>query len=448
MAVRELLDAVYTSPSGSVHSFSWEKSERGTELKTGIFTFPDRDGAHVQHQGAGAFSYPMTCIFSGEDCAELADAFEAALIERGTGELQHPVYGVLKVVPTGNIKREDDLIGNVFESIVTITFTENITDGEPPALDAILSSEIEEKFDTFEETAAEDFANGITTENVSEELALQSALETQTSAMNESMGDIVSGADAKDKASFLSTMKELKSNIKSLYDKGASAARAAERKTQNAINIARQTIKIMKLPARITINITEKIKGYTGLIVGLVNQYRNDPVGINQMKNAFMSTRLVLSSAVASIASGGALSVLEAASLFTGGSMPGGGTITREGAVAVAAQLAGLLQTVTDFEDSKVGQNNFIDSNSSTYLELLEIVYSSIQLIMNVTFSLPMRRTIILDRDRQVIELCAELYGDISNDTLDKFIMENNFNIDEIELLPMGREVSYYVQSA
>jgi hypothetical protein len=57
-----------------------------------------------------------------------------------------------------------------------------------------------------------------------------------------------------------------------------------------------------------------------------------------------------------------------------------------------------------------------------------------------------MQRTITLDRDRQVIELCAELYG--STDYLDDFIIENNFNINEIELLPMGKRVSYYVKSA
>jgi hypothetical protein len=57
-----------------------------------------------------------------------------------------------------------------------------------------------------------------------------------------------------------------------------------------------------------------------------------------------------------------------------------------------------------------------------------------------------MQKTITLDRDRQVIELCAELYG--TTDYLDEFIMQNKFNIDEIELLPMGKKVSYYVKNA
>jgi hypothetical protein len=59
-----------------------------------------------------------------------------------------------------------------------------------------------------------------------------------------------------------------------------------------------------------------------------------------------------------------------------------------------------------------------------------------------------MRRTIILDRDRNFIELCAELYGTVDNYYLDRFISENDFSIDELEIIPMGREVSYYVKSA
>jgi hypothetical protein len=55
-----------------------------------------------------------------------------------------------------------------------------------------------------------------------------------------------------------------------------------------------------------------------------------------------------------------------------------------------------------------------------------------------------LQKTVTLDRDRQAVELCAELYGE-ADGRLDEFIALNNFNIDEIELIPTGRRVSYYV---
>lgn len=121
------------------------------------------------------------------------------------------------------------------------------------------------------------------------------------------------------------------------------------------------------------------------------------------------------------------------------------GTTSREDAIEIANQIAALLDTVTDFQDKKIAQNSFVDASPTTHLELTDIVYSSIQLILNASFALPMQKTITLDRDRQVVELCAELYG--TTDYLDNFIIENNFNIDELEILPMGKKVSYYVKS-
>jgi hypothetical protein len=177
-----------------------------------------------------------------------------------------------------------------------------------------------------------------------------------------------------------------------------------------------------------------------------VGQFKNDPFGINNIKNAFVSTQLVLTGAVASIASGSALAIAEAAgSAEAGGISTGAGTMSREDAIDSALQIETLLETVKEYSDSKVEQNVFIDSDGTAYIKLQEIVQASVQLIMNAAFSLPMRRTIITDRDRQIIELCCELYG--SEDYLDRFILENNFSIDEIELIPMGMEVAYYVKS-
>ena len=72
-----------------------------------------------------------------------------------------------------------------------------------------------------------------------------------------------------------------------------------------------------------------------------------------------------------------------------------------------------------------------------------DVVSMSIQHIIECSFSLPNRKSIILGEDRQIIELVYELYGNL--DKLDEFIIDNNLNYNEIEVIPMGREVAYYV---
>jgi hypothetical protein len=478
-------EARYTSPSGKEIIFSWETAKRDTELKTGVYTFPGHDGALVQHQGMGARTFPLVCIFSGPDCTDKADDFEAALIERGIAELQHPIYGTIKVKPVGHIEREDDPVNKLGQSTVTVTFTETITGEEAAALNEVAADAIDEKYEEFSEAAAADFAEAITdsidTPDITDQLETQSALETQTQTIIDTLQPIAA-SDKKGFADWLASAKELKDNIKNLYAKAKSGAAKIENVYVKALNIGRLTLRLIKLPSDLSVALAEKIKGYSTLTAALINQYKNDPFGITKIKNAYETATLALTGAAAAIASGSALTVAEvaaktgaapagtarssmgsAASPGTGASAGGGtadstggsagiaadksaGTASREEAVEAANKVAEFFENTTAFQDMKIAQNAFVDAAPAAHIALTELVYSSIQLVLNAAFALPMQKTIVLDRDRQVIELCAELYG--TTDYLDDFIIENNFNLDEIELLPMGKKVSYYVKNA
>jgi len=436
---RDLLEAKYTAPSGKEFTFFWEKLTSTIELKTGVFPFPDRDGAHVQHQGGGPVTFPMTCIFNGTNHVKTADDFQLALLEKDIAELQHPVYGIRKVIPTGNISRDNNLIDNINESIVTITFTETITD-DPVNLEAVTADELASNYDEFLDAAAADFAENLTVENISEQLQIQSSLNVQADILNDNLSGLTP-----DNPNLLATMRELKNNIKSMF-------KNAENKVNESINTARLALNAMKIPTKLAINILEKVRGYSNLVTQISNQFRNDPFGINNIKNNFASTRLVLSGAVASVAIGSALSIAENAANNKQQANSGGGTfstadgvISREAAVSTALKIKELFSTIQIFEDEKIIKNNFIDSNATAYLMLNKLVYNSINLIFNVALSLPMKRIIKLDRDRNIIELCAEIYQSVDNYFLDKLIIENNLSIDDMEIIPMGREVSYYV---
>ena len=114
--------------------------------------------------------------------------------------------------------------------------------------------------------------------------------------------------------------------------------------------------------------------------------------------------------------------------------------------MSAAGTIINLFEAVKEFDDTKVKTNSFVDTNSNMYFLLSDLVYKSVLLIINSSFALPMQRTIVLDRDRQLIELSAELYGSV--DYMDELIFENKLTADEIILLPMGKEITYYVKSA
>ena len=484
----------YTSPGGNVYIFSYGDVSRGTELKTGVYTYPMRDGARVQHQGRGAMTFPLVCIFHGSDCMERASAFEEALIERGAGELQHPVYGIFRVKPTGNIVREDRLVTSSNQSTVTVTFTESIENDDDNTMNEVAANTIDANHYAFEDIAAEDFAAAIASiESVSEQLAIEAALEMQTQSIIYNL-EPMAMSDRRTFADWLASANELRSSITQIFNRGMAAARNIEDIYVRALNVGRLTLRLMRLPARLSITLASKIAGYSALTAHLINQFRNDPFEIRKIKNAFATATLGISGAVASISTGAAISTAEAAasqgnnsvqsaasgstaSGASGGAGSGSsagvlqeneggsysaavrnsGTASREKAVETAASILKMMDSLMAFSDEKIETLNessasiqvqsakdiYIDANAASYIALKELVQQSAQLIMNASFALPMQRIFTLDRDRQVIELCAELYGTV--DYVDNFIISNNLSIDEIELLPAGTKVMHYV---
>jgi prophage DNA circulation protein len=292
----------YTAPSGKEAVFACETTNRETELKTGVFTFPGKNGALVQHQGMGARSFPLDCVFYGADCMDEADDFEALLVEQGVGELQHPVYGVTKVVPTDSFVRSDDLVSGLNQAIVSVTFTETLAD-EEAELSPVSMDEIDAEYAAFEDAAAEDFASGLDTDDIEEQRAIQSALEDQTQAVNDSLAPLAA-TDKKTFADWLASMNELKDKIKNLYKKAASAAAKVESVYRKGMDIARLTLRVIRTPARIATSVSEKIRGYSALTTQLFSLYRNDPFGSRKIRNAYRVSRCALTGTVGSIASG------------------------------------------------------------------------------------------------------------------------------------------------
>ena len=96
---------------------SREFTKRGT-----LFEFPDVDGGYVQEMGNGPLIYPMRIFFSGKDHDLIATAFEAALLERGIGKLEHPLYRAFPAIPLGQVTRNDALKSAANQTVIEVTF--------------------------------------------------------------------------------------------------------------------------------------------------------------------------------------------------------------------------------------------------------------------------------------------------------------------------------------
>lgn len=425
----EISEAVYTAPSGKRIVFNYESAlSRSTPLKTAEHTFPDVDGAEVQSLGLGGKKFPMTAIFSGGDCLSLADEFENALSERGYGTLEHPIYGKHTVVPTGSIDRSDDLVSSLNESRVKVTFSETLTDSLPLS-ELAAEDALDAAIDNYENEASAAFAETIVTSTVDDEIQLQSVMTTQDNSLFKGVTKLCEkSGDLKQKQTLFQELNEFKMSVTNWVKKvDTLAVRAQE--------IATVVIKAARLPSEIAVEAMAKIEGYSSLIKDFLNNVKADPVGANAIKNQFAATSMMVGAMVASLSFGVAKSAKEGASA--------GKILSRGDVFVIADAVTAQFDIYKNYIDSQVAKNAFVDTGES-YEAVLETVIKAVEMLHEVAFDLPMARTIRLGRDRQLYELLCELYGKQGFDRVDEFIMDNGLNADEIELIPMGREVRYY----
>lgn len=440
----EIGAAVYTSPGGTRIEFNYESAlERSTPLKTSENTFPDVDGAEVQSLGLGGRKFPMTAIFSGADCFSDADAFEDALCERGYGQLEHPIYGKHAVVPTGEISRADDLVSGLNESRVSVTFSETITTRAFPDSAVAATDALSAAIDGFEASAVEAFASIVETGSVDSELQLQGALKAQADTLFKGVTSIAEQAgDLQKKQSLLQTLKGWKANISQWIGKVDALA-------ANAQEIATVLIKTARLPSEIMISAAAKIEGYSAVIKDIVENVKKDGIGSAAVANQFAATSTALGALVASMAYGVANTATAAGNAASNSSdeSPGtnssGGFASRAAVLAAADSVAEQFETYKEYMDAQIKKDAFVDTGE-TYSALLDTVTAAVQVMQTAAFDFPMARTVRLDRERQVLELLTQFYGAEAFARLDQFITDNGLNGDELVIIPMGREVTYY----
>lgn len=439
----EIIEAAYTSPSGKRIVFNFSPSvNRKTPLKTAEHTFPDVDGAEVQSLGLGGKKFPMTAIFDGADCMKNASEFEEALCERGFGFLEHPIYGKHAVVPTGEIERTDDLVSSLNESKVVVTFAETITDKAFPESEVAAIDELESAIDKFDTTAAETFAELIETDSIDDSMQLQSILKTQSNSLFEGISNLASkSSNLKDKMKVLQKINELKNKAQGIIS-------SVDKIAANAQELAATLIQTARMPAALVTDVLAKIEGYATIVDSIVKNVKKDLFGDKAIKNQYAATSMILGSLVASCGFGVAQTASAAGSGASGASAEGGSTTgsfkSRAAVLNAAESVTELFETYKTYMDSQIAKDAFVDSGEG-YSALLQTIASSIQVMQEAAFNLPMTRIVKLGRDRQVIELLTELYGAEGFNRIDEFINDNHLNADEIVLIPMGREVRYYV---
>lgn len=394
-----LKEAAYVSPGGTRLVFAYENVSRAIDKKTAAFDFPDANGTYVQDLGHSGRRYPLQVIFWGEDYDQRADAFEALLLEVGVGKLEHPLYGTIDVVPFGAITRRDDLKTAANQAIIDVTFFETIGVVYPTSQDdpgaAVLAA-----VEAFSDAGAQQLNDTLKIDKAVERAGFKAVM---ASLLN--LADAAFGSLDHDFTSIENAVKDFVSGPRDL---------------------AAQAIAVVKAPARAAATITDRLNAYKSLIADAIAKVLR-PGYDNLPANEFHTRDLFASAYVT-----GAI-VAVANTQFE----------TKTDALTAAEDILGLFDDVAAWQDSNYASLGEVDTGTA-YEALQEAVALTAGFLVFISFSLKQERRLVLDRNRTIVDLTAQLYNSV-DDQLDFFIASNNLTGSEILELPAGREVVYYV---
>lgn len=406
-------EAAYTSPTGSRVSFTFEDVSKTFDKKTTAFDFPDADGTYVQDLGHSGRRYPLRVYFTGADHDLDAQAFEAAILERGTGRLDHPFYGVKDVVPFGTVTQRDDLKTAANQTVIEVTFWETIgliyPTSQTDQAGAVLAAVAE-----FNDGAAASFG---------ESVVLNTAI--QRASLRNDFTALLDNV-----SSNLQPIANLQDDVRSQFDSIKDSINAGiNTLISEPITLALQAINLIQTPARILSGTGARLEGYSDLIASVAERSGaiSEPGGNGRNRNRFYARDLFLTTEVTGSV------VTSVNSQFE----------TKRQAIETAEELLDQFATVVEWRDQNFESLDEIDTGA-TYQPLLDTVAIAAGFLVEISFSLKQERAIVIDRARTIIDLVAELYGRVDEE-LDFFIKSNNLSGSEILELPKGRRLVYYV---
>lgn len=398
-----LQEGAYTPANSQRQTFDFTDVSRTSELKGTAFEFADSNRTYVQRSGVSGDRYPMRLYFSGPDCDLQATAFEAALKLPGIGKLEHPRYGTVNVVPLGEMRRLDGLVTDANQVIIEVTFWDTVGTAYPTA-ERDPASDVAEALAAYNAAAAQEFEDRL-------DLSKPGAL-SAFSARYQALLDIARGG-LESAASVTEESQRLFDAVYTSINQGLNTLAG------DPLTLAAQTLILVEAPARAAATFSARLDAYASLSQQLRGVDTTDA-------NELASSDLYVTASTAATAGAALTSTFE----------------TRKQAITAAESLLLELETVTNWRDTQFDTLVLTDIGEA-YRTLQDAVALAAGFLVQASFSLALEKRIVLTRNRTIVDLVAELYGEV-DERLDFFIETNGLAWGELLELPAGREIVYY----
>jgi len=386
---------------GSVYYPLWRDSVKSTKLNFAKYDFINVRGSFIDRKESESGSFPLNFYFTGEDNLNQAKAFENSAKDKRSWVITHPFYGTLKGHPT-NIERNDNSFGN---TEINVLFWESIADDYPEDSDSI-PDEVEDRVVRLNSLGIQNYV---------------SKAQPQTGDINDLKSSIEISA-----ARFEPDSINFNEYI-ALKNKALGDLNLLVQETEVAITTAQL---VLSEPANFIRNIRSKIDS-------IKSAYEEIKKTINpenrQSKYYFESQAAAL------------LGNLAKSSVNP---LPND-YIVRSDIESVNSELFGLYNDyLATIDANQIPLENINDEYSpdiDLQSALIDLVTYTSQSLFVLSFDARQERSVILERDSNLIVLTHRFLGLASDENLEIFKRINKIGLSETYRIKKGRLITYYI---
>lgn len=419
--VGRLRSASFVSPSGRESNFKLDTLSRVGGKKASMHEILNSDEGIPQDQGNRAEEYSIEAYFTGSDGDTEADAFYDSLREKYStdtpGILRHPSWGDIPVMPF-EWQQSHNLIteGGVFR--VPVTFRK-IPTSNFPVPGQVDASEVIADIAVLEETVE---AANESIDDTDEGLyaTLRANIQKTVNSIKDALSPIAETVD-----SINDTFREIESDISYALSIG-----------DDILGVLNQVNNLLETPTQILYDTLIKVDSYVAMGEILWDSFNNI---LNSEANAkdLLNNILSFQSTFALVTARAAESAF-----FTDFQ-------TRDEAAKALDginQLSDLFQSLmaVGVAQSDDGIENSFLPDHDVWLNLTLIVGKANAILIDRSFDLKAKRTIVLSSQSDPLTLTWEYYESTDTEDIEFFINTNKLHDYEMVEIPAGREIVVY----
>jgi len=386
---------------GAVYYPLWRDSTKSTKLNFAKYDFINVRGSFIDRKESESGSFPLNFYFTGEDNLDQAKAFENSAKDKRLWTVTHPFYGTLSGHPT-NIERNDNSFGN---TEINVLFWESIADDYPQDTDSI-PDEVEDRVVRLNSLGIQNYV---------------SKAQPETGDINDLKSSIEISA-----ARFEPDSINFNEYI-ALKNKALGDLNLLIQETLVAISTAQL---VLSEPANFERNIRNKIdsvKSAYDEVKSTINQENR------QSKYYFESQAATL---IANLAKSSVNPLLD-------------DYILRSDIESVNSELFGLYNDyLATIDANQIPLENINDEYSpdiDLQSALIDLVTYTSQSLFVLSFDARQERSVILEKDSNLIVLTHRFLGLASDENLEIFKRINKIGLSEIYRIKKGRLITYYI---